>query len=103
MPRSKGLSTEADAALDASATAPEPPPDITGKVPGWIGKLGGFGATVAAIEAERKLRKLPGLLSKEYRFVLGRPGGIPFTFPVTVLYKPESTQEQNLGTFRIGR
>lgn len=87
----------------APAAAPEPEPDLKGRFPGWIGKLGGFAATVAAIDAERKSRNLPGLQSKQYRFVLGRPGGNPFSFPVTVIYKPESPEEQVLGTYRVGR
>lgn len=87
----------------APAAAPEPEPGLKGRFPSWIGKLGGFAATVEAIDAERKSRNLPGLLSKDYRFVLGRPGGIPFRFPVTVIYKPESPEEQVLGTYRIGR
>ncbi|WOD37373.1 hypothetical protein [Nodosilinea sp. E11] len=113
--RSKALSTEQEAAPEAPATPPaqpepEPPaeatdapPDLTGVVSGRIAKLGGFMATVAAIDAERKARKLPSLTSKDYRWVLGRPGGIPFSFPVTVIYKPESPDEQALGTYRIGR
>ncbi len=55
------------------------------------------------MDAARKEAKLPSLNPTDYRFVLGRPGGIPFSFPVQVIYKPDSAKEKDLGTFRIGR
>lgn len=82
---------------------PGPAVDPRTLFPGFIRKLGGIGAVVEAIETARKEAKLPSLNPTDYRFVLGRPGGIPFSFPVQVIYKPESPQEKDLGTFRIGR
>jgi hypothetical protein len=83
--------------------APEPEAIPEQCFPGFLRKLGGFVDTLAAIEAKRKALKLPSLTPTDYRFVLGRPGGNPFSFPVTVIYKPESPKEKELGTFRIGR
>lgn len=102
-PRSKALSTEPEAATDAPAAAPEPDVDPSTLLPRYIRKLRGVGAAIEAIEAACKEAKLPSLNPTDYRFVLGRPGGIPFSFPVQVIYRPESSKEKDLGTFRIGR
>lgn len=104
--RSKALSTEADAApaaSDAPPAASDLEADPSACFPGYIRKLGGFGAALESLETVRKEAKLPSLNPTDYRFVPGRPGGIPFTFPVQVVYKPDSPQERDLGTFRIGR
>jgi hypothetical protein len=95
---------EVEASPAAGASAPPAPvEEVSAQLPSRIVKLGGFTATVAKIDDERKARNLPSLTSKDYRWVLGRPGGIPFSVPVTVIYKPESPDEQTLGTYRIGR
>lgn len=104
--RSKALSTEADAAPAASDAPPADQAleaDPSACFPGYIRKLGGFVDALESLEAVRKDAKLPSLNLTDYRFLPGRPGGIPFTFPVQVIYKPDSPKEKNLGTFRIGR
>ncbi|MEA5447325.1 hypothetical protein VB780_02010 [Leptolyngbya sp. CCNP1308] len=101
--RSKASSSEAEAALDAPAAAPEPEVDPSALFPAYIRKLRGIGAALEAIETARKEAKLPSLNPTDYRFILKRPGGIPFCFPVQVVYKPDSAKEKDLGTFRIGR
>lgn len=87
----------------AAAAAPEPEVDPSAFLPGYIRKLRGVGAALEAMEAARKEQRLPSLNPTDYRFVFKRPGGNPFSFPVQVIYKPESPEENDLGTFRIGR
>jgi hypothetical protein len=101
--RSRGSSTPADQEPAEVDLTPEPEAAPEQCFPGFLRKLGGFVDTLAAIETKRKSLKLPSLTPTDYRFVPGCPGGNPFSFPVTVIYKPESPQEKNLGTFRIGR
>lgn len=105
-PPSKALSTDPGAAPEAPAApepAPEPAIDPATCFPGYIRKLGGFGAVLEAIDTARKAKRLPSLNLTDYRFVLKRPGGIPLGFPVQVIYKPGTPKEKDLGTFRIGR
>jgi hypothetical protein len=92
-----------DSTPEPQLEAPEQEFDPATFFPGWIRKLGGLAVALDAIETARRQKKLPSLNPTDYRFVPGRPGGNPFSFPVTVIYKPESPQEKNLGTFRIGR
>jgi hypothetical protein len=101
--RSKASSTEAEEALETTAAGPEPEADLSAYFPGYLRKLRGIGAAVEAIEAARKEAKLPSLTPTDYRFIPGRPGGIPYSFPVQVIYKPGDPKERHLGTFRIGR
>ncbi|MBW4482915.1 MAG: hypothetical protein KME14_10260 [Tildeniella torsiva UHER 1998/13D] len=102
-PRSKALSTESEAAPETAVEAAAAAPDLSAYFPGYIRKLKGLANVAEAIETARKEAKLPSLNPTDYRFVLGRPGGIPFSFPVQVVYKPDSPKEHDLGTFRIGR
>jgi hypothetical protein len=101
--RSKASSSEVEAAPEAPAAAPEPEVDPQAFFPGYIRKLRGITTAIEAMDAARKEAKLPRLNPTDYRFVLGRPGGIPLSFPVQVIYKPDSAKEKHLGTFRIGR
>lgn len=102
-PRSKALSTEAEPTIEAPAEAPETEADASDLFPSYIRKLKGMGAALDAIEAARKEAKLPSLNAADYRFIPGAPGGIPYSFPVQVVYKPGDPKEQSLGTFRINR
>lgn len=61
----------------------------------------GASETFKAIEAVRFAKKLPSLSLVDYRFLIKRPGGIPFSVPIEVIYKAESPEEVNLGIFRI--
>lgn len=100
---SKASSTEADDAPEAPAEAPETEADPSALFPGYLRKLSGFGAALEAIEAARSEAKLPSLNREDYRLIPQQPGGIPYSFPVQVIYKHESRKEKDLGTFRIGR
>ncbi|MGG6241860.1 hypothetical protein ACQ4N7_24820 [Nodosilinea sp. AN01ver1] len=101
--RSKASSSEAEAAPEATAAAPEPEADPSDCFPLFVRKLKGFGAALESIQAARKEAKLPSLNPTDYRVIPGRPGGIPFSFPVQVVYRPGDPKERNLGTFRVGR
>lgn len=100
------MSTEPPAAPEAAPepqAAPEAQADPAACLPGFVRKLGGFEAAWTALEVARKAKKLPTLNPVDYRFILGRPGGNPFSFPVQVVYRPGTPKEKDLGTFRIGR
>jgi hypothetical protein len=99
-PRSKALSTEAEPPPEAAL---ELASDLSALFPGYIRKLRGFADVAEAIESARKQAKLPSLNLTDYRFVLKLPGGIPFAFPVQVIYMPGTAKEKDLGTFRVGR
>lgn len=96
---SKASSGEAKTAT----AAPEPETNLSDSFPGFIRKLGGLASALDDIDAARKEYRLPSLTPTDYRFVFKRPGGIPFSFPVQVIYKPGSEEEKDLGTYRIGR
>jgi hypothetical protein len=102
-PSSTESSADGQDDSEASVAATEAAVDPSNFFPGWILKLGGLSTALEAIDVARRQKKLPSLNPTDYRFVLGRPGGIPFSFPVRVLYKPDSPKEKDLGTFRIGR
>lgn len=72
-------------------------------LPGYLRRKGGFGAALEAMETARGDAGLPSFNTTDYRFTVKPPGGVPFSTPVQVTYKPDSPEEQNLGTFRVGR
>lgn len=102
-PRSKASSTEAEVAPAEAPEATEATDEPSDCFPLYLRKLRGFGATLGAIDDARRKQRLPSLNPTDYRFILQRPGGIPFSFPVQVVYKPGDAKEKDLGTFRIGR
>lgn len=81
--------------------APEPAPSPKQLLPGFVANRKGAGEAFDAIEAARTALNLPSLSLIDYRFVIKRPGGLPFSIPIEVIYKPESKDEINLGIFRI--
>lgn len=101
--RSKASSTEAEAAADTPEVEKQGQPDINSQFPGFLRKLRGFDGALEAIETARREQRLPSLNPTDYRVIPKRPGGIPFSFPVQIIYRPDSPQEKDLGTFRIGR
>lgn len=101
--RSKASSTEAEATPVDNPVAPAAEPGLSAFFPGYIRKLKGFIDVAESVDSARKKARLPSFNPTNYRFILGRPGGIPFSFPVQVIYKPGSSQEKDLGTYRVGR
>lgn len=98
------------------------PPDLTPKVtaairglipdslPGYIRKLRGFLATMEAINAYCEEHNLPRFWDGnlidylQYRVTLGKPGGVPFSYPLRVFQRNLDGEDQPLGeTFRIIR
>lgn len=100
---SKESSADVEAATDDPAETPEAEVDPSSCFPGYIRNSGGFEKALEAIENARKTAKLPSLNRKDYRFALRPPGGIPFSVPVEVIYKPGTAKEKVLGTFRVSR
>lgn len=72
-------------------------------LPGYLRRKGGFRAASEAMETARTEAGLPSFNATDYRFTVKPPGGVPFSTPVQVIYKPDSPDEHDLGTFRVGR
>ncbi|MBD1917168.1 MULTISPECIES: hypothetical protein [Cyanophyceae] len=102
-PRSKASSTKAPETEDAAPKPPAAPSDVASLFPARITKLGGFDQAIEAMQVAVEDRKLPSLNPNDYRFILKPPGGLPFAFPVQVVYLPDSPDEVDLGTFRVNR
>ncbi|MFQ4134762.1 hypothetical protein PGN35_000410 [Nodosilinea sp. PGN35] len=73
-----------------------------GLLPGFVARRSDAQAAIQEIDAARQNAKLPSLNPTDYRFAVGRPGGIPASLPVTVTYKPDSPEAVELGTYRVG-
>ena len=70
-------------------------------LPGFVARRSGAAVALESMAAAAKEQKLPSLNATDYRFTVGRPGGIPASLPVEVLYKPDGPDEVNVGTFRV--
>jgi hypothetical protein len=71
--------------------------------PSRIRKLGGFDAVLESIEEVRREANLPTLNPNDYKVAVGAPSGLPYAFPVQVIYLSGTSDEVDLGTFRVSR
>jgi hypothetical protein len=69
--------------------------------PGFVARRAGAQAALDSIVAACQEQELPSLNPTDYRFTVGKPGGIPASLPVEVTYKPESPDQVAVGTFRV--
>lgn len=83
---------------------------IPDSLPGYIRKMRGFLATMEAINAYCEDHQLPRFWDggevdlNKYRVTLGKPSGVPLSFPVTVFRRNPDGDDQPLDqAFRITR
>lgn len=83
---------------------------IPDNLPGYIRKLRGFVETMEAINAYCEDHNLPRFWNGElvnylqYRVILGKPGGVPLSYPIQVFQRNPESDDQPIGqNFRINR